>query len=252
LVEHVFEKVAGASDGIKRGMIRPMPSLHEDQRVRRGMERQLEVRRRMLDEGARPIGWKLGLGTPGAMEKLGTTAPLIGFLTDRGLLGSGASRAIGGWGKPMAEPEVAIHIERDVPGGADEAEAAAAIGAIGAAIELVDLADSSDIAEILAGDIFHRHVVLGPADAALGDGLRGEIRLGSADPKSVDDPYALTGRPAKVVAHVATHLAAFGETLRAGEVVIAGSILPALAVAPGDRLRYRLAPLGELTVDFKE
>jgi len=35
-------------------------------------------------------------------------------------------------------------------------------------------------------------------------------------------------------------------------VVIAGSIVPALAVAPGDRLRYRLAPLEELTLDFTE
>ena len=86
--------------------------------------------------------------------------------------------------------------------------------------------------------------------ASAGDGLHAEIRLGAADPKRLDDPYALTGDPAKVIAHVATHLAAFGETLRAGEVIIAGSIVPALPVAPGDRLRYRLAPLPELAVAF--
>ena len=216
------------------------------------MARQLELRTRMLDDGARPIGWKLGLGTPAAMEKLGTVAPLIGFLTDRGLVKPGRECSVGDWGKPMAEPEVAIHLASDVRGGSDRATASAAIGQLGAAIELVDLGDASDVEEILAGDIFHRHVVLGPGEAAIGDALRGEIRHGAADARMVDDPYTLTGDPAKVVAHVATHLAAFGETLRAGEIVIAGSIVPALAVAPGDRLSYRLRPLPELTVELTE
>ena len=246
----MFEKVVGGSDGFKSRHASGMTSLHDDPRVRRGMERQLELRRKALRDGARPLGWKLGLGTPAAMEKLGTAAPLVGFLTDRSVLEPDAECSVGGWGKPTAEPEVAIHVAADVPGGADRAESTAAIGGIGAAVELVDVGDSSDVEEILAGDIFHRHVVLGPAEAVLGDGLRAEVRLGAADPKPVDDPYALTGDPAKVVAHVATHLAAFGETLRAGEVIIAGSIVPALPVAPGDRLRYRLAPLPELAVAF--
>jgi 2-keto-4-pentenoate hydratase len=248
----VFEKVAGGPDGFKARHDPGMTLLHDDPRVRRGMERQLELRRRMLDDGARPVGWKLGLGTPAAMEKLGTVAPLIGFLTDRGLIDAGGECAVGAWDKPTAEPEVAIELASDLPGGADRTTAAAAIGHLGPAIELVDLGDASEVEEILAGDIFHRHVVLGPADAAIGDALRAEIRHGAADPKLVDDPYSLTGDPAKVVAHVATHLEAFGETLRAGEVVIAGSIVPALAVAPGDRLSYRLHPLPELTVELTE
>ena len=216
------------------------------------MQRQLAMRRRMLDDGARPVGWKLGLGTPAAMEKLGTAAPLVGFLTERSVLEPGATCAVGGWGKPMAEPEVAIHIGTDIPAATDRSAAAAAIGGLGAAIELVDVENSTDVEEILAGDVFQRRVVLGRPEAASADRLRAEIRLGAADAKTVDDPYALTGGPAKAVAHVATHLAAFGETLRAGEVVIAGSIVPALAVAPGDRLRYRLDPLPELSVEFAD
>ena len=229
-----------------------MTSLHEDPRVQRGMERQLELRRRLVSEGATPIGWKLGLGTPAAMERLGTSAPLVGFLTDRSVIEPGATCAVGDWGKAMAEPEVAIHVAADVPGGTEPPAAAEAIGGLGAAFELVDLGDAGDVEEVLAGDIFHRHVVLGAAEASSGDPLRAEIRLGAADAKTVEDPYALTGGPAKVVAHVATHLAAFGETLRAGDVIIAGSIVPALAVTPGDRLRYRLEPLPELALEFAE
>ncbi len=228
-----------------------MTALHEDSRVRAGMERQLAERRRMIADGARPIGWKLGLGTPAAMEKHGTSAPLVGFLTDRGLREDGSEIEIGAWSKPTAEPELAVHIAHDLPAGADRDAAAAAIGGLGVAIELVDLG-GGEVEEILAGDIFHRHVVLGGATAGVEPAdLRAVIAHG-ADTQEVDDPLALVGDPAAAVAHLATHLSAFGETLRAGDVLITGSIVPALSVAPGDTLAYRLEPLGELTLTFAE
>ena len=226
-----------------------MTALHDDPRVRRGMERQLELRRRILDDGARAIGWKLGLGTPAAMEQHGTTAPLVGFLTDRGLREPGSEIEIGGWTKPTAEPEIAVHIASDVPGNADRDAVAAAIGGLGVAIEIVDI-DGGEVETILAGDIFHRYVVLGGASGGVElDDLRAGIRHGDGA-EQVDEPLALVGDPITAVAHLATHLAAFGETVRAGEVLITGSIVPALAVAPGDQLRYRLEPLGELALTF--
>jgi 2-keto-4-pentenoate hydratase len=226
-----------------------MTALHEDPRVRRGMERQLELRRRLLDDGARPIGWKLGLGTAAAMSKHGTTAPLVGFLSDRGLREPGAEIEIGEWDNPTAEPELAVHVAHDVPADADHDAVAAAIAGLGIAIELVDLG-GGEIEDILAGDIFHRHVVLGPATSgvALGD-LHGEIRRGE-ETRRVDDPLALVGDPVAALAHLASHLAAFGETVREGEVLITGSIVAPLALTPGDRLQYRLEPLGELGLRF--
>ena len=153
--------------------MRPMTPLHEDPRVARGMERQLELRRPLIGEGARPIGWKLGLGTPAAMEKHGTTAPLVGFLTDRGLSepGRGARRSAAG-ATPTAEPEVAVHVAADIPAGADRDAVAAAVGGLGVAIEVVDIT-GAELEEILAGDIFHRHVLLGPAAALDAGALTG-------------------------------------------------------------------------------
>jgi 2-keto-4-pentenoate hydratase len=226
-----------------------MSALHEDPRVRRGMARQLESRRRLLDAGARPIGWKLGLGTAAAMEQHGIPAPLVGFLTDRSVREPDDPVAVGGWDRPTAEPEIAVHVGRDVQPDADRDAAGAAIAGLGVAIELVDLG-GGELEEILAGDIFHRHVVLGPpASAVAAPDLRGAIVLGD-DAQYVGEPLALVGDPATALAHLASHLAAFGETVRAGDVLITGSIVPALAVAPGQRLEYRLEPLGELDLEF--
>jgi 2-keto-4-pentenoate hydratase len=230
--------------------MRRMTALHDDPRVRRGMERQLELRRSVLDDGARPLGWKLGLGTPAAMEKHGTTAPLVGFLVDRGLREGGSEVSIGDWQKPHAEPEVAVQVSADVPAGADREAVAAAIGGFAVAIELVDIG-GGEVEDILAGNIFHRHVLLGGAVSVAPSELQGEIRV-SDEVIAVDDPWALVGDPVSALAHLAEHLAAFGETLRAGSVLIMGSIVPAIPLAPGDRLRYRLDPAGELSVGFVE
>ena len=226
-----------------------MTALHEDPRVVAGMRAQLVQRQRLLDAGARPVGWKLGLGTPAAMEKAGTAAALVGFLTDATVLDSGAEIAIGAWTKPGAEPEVAVHIGRDVAGGATAEEAAAAIAGLGAAIEVVDIdAPMDDPEAILGGDIFHRHVILGPPREHRGP-VRGEVRHGD-DVATAGDAFTATGDPAGNVRHVADQLAAFGQILSAGDVIIMGSIVPLIAVAPGDRIDYRNDPLGDLSVTF--
>ena len=139
------------------------------------MERQLELRRRMLADGARPIGWKLGLGTPAAMEKHGTSAPLVGFLTDRGLLEAGAAIASAtGASRPRSRRSPSTSPPTSRRRG--PRAVAAAIGGLGVAIELVDLG-GGEVEEILAGDIFHRHVMLGPAAASRPATCAAEIAL---------------------------------------------------------------------------
>jgi len=228
-----------------------MTALHEDPRVVRGMEAQFAQRRRLLDAGARPLGWKLGVGTPAAMEQAGTSAPLVGFLTDATLLESGAEVAVGEWTKPGAEPEIAVHVAADVAPDAGPDEARAAIGGLGPAIEVVDIEVPMDAVEpIVGGDIFHRGVILGPAQPVEPGAVRADVMLEGQPAQAVDDPFGVVGDPAAGVQHVATFLAAFGETLRAGEVIILGSLVPLIAVAPGDALTHAVDPLGTLAVAF--
>ncbi len=155
--------------------MRPMTALHEDPRVARGMERQLELRRRMLDEGARPIGWKLGLGTPAAMEKHGTTAPLVGFLTDRGLSEPGR-RARGrrlGATRPRSPRSPSTSPPTSPP--ARTATRSPPPSAASASRSSWSTSPALEVEEILAGDIFHRHVLLGPAAALDAGALHGRI-----------------------------------------------------------------------------
>ena len=75
----------------------------------------MELRQRLLDDGAKQIGWKVGLGAPAMLVKCGLTAPIVGFLLDRAELASGATVSLAGWQKPVAEAEIAAYIGRDLP-----------------------------------------------------------------------------------------------------------------------------------------
>jgi 2-keto-4-pentenoate hydratase len=211
-----------------------------DPRIERGTHAMLELRRARLDAGARPLGWKVGFGAPAALELLGTDRPLVGFLTDRGLIEDGATISVGDWTNPMLEPEIAAYV------GAD-----GTITGLSAAIELADVdLPPADPEAILAGNIYHRHVLLGPVDAGRVDGAGIGARLvrGGEVVAATDDPSALTGDIVEVVRLTAELLAACGEKLRAGDVVITGSAVPPLSVAAGDTVTAELGALGTLTV----
>jgi len=212
------------------------------ERITRGMEHQLADLRRTLGRDERPLGWKLGFGTEEAMKSLGIDAPLVGHLVPAARLESGAVVDISNWGNPKLEPEVVARVGEN-----------GEIAAIGAAIELVD-PDTGvrDPQEVLEANIFQRHVLLGPvteggdpADARL------SVLVNGAEAASAEDVTEATGDLDGLVKHVAETLKAAGAELERGDMVICGSIVPALDVAPGDTVEVRLPPHGSLTVSFE-
>ena len=66
-----------------------------------------------------------------------------------------------------------------------------------------------------------------------------------------DEVTEATGELDGLVKHVAKTLKAAGAKLERGDMVICGSIVPALDVEPGQTVDVSLAPLGSLTVSFE-
>jgi 2-keto-4-pentenoate hydratase len=213
-----------------------------DERITEGMKHQLADLRRTLDRDERPLGYKLGFGTEQAMKNLGTDAPLVGYLVTANRLESGAVVDISNWGNPKLEPEI-------VARAGEQGE----ITAIGAAIELVDLDTSlSDPQAILEANIFQRHVLLGPvSEGADPAEAKLTVLVDGEEVATADDVTAATGDLDGLVKHVASTLKGAGAELQRGDMVICGSIVPALDVAPGATVEVRLPPLGSLVVNFE-
>lgn len=218
------------------------------------MTRQFEARRRRLSAGDESLGWKVGFGAPAALARLKIEKPLVGFLLQSGRLDPGATVPLGGWTKAAAEPEIAVHLGRDLGGEVSADAARAAIAGLGPAIELVDVdVPPDDVEIILAANIFHRHVMLGPASAAYAGGdpsaLVGRVLRRGVAAQSTADLEANTGRIVDIVREVARVAGMFGETLRAGEVIIAGSIVAPIYIEPNDdRIGFVLDPVGSIEV----
>jgi 2-keto-4-pentenoate hydratase len=225
-----------------------------DPRIARGMERQTALRRSRLAAGAKIVGWKVGFGATAAQEKLRLTKPLVGFLLDAALLPNDADVSLRGWLRPAAEPEIAVYLARGVDAGADEQSARAAIGALGPAIELADVdCPVDDVEAVLACDIFQRHVVLGPRDATRAGarlaGLTGRVVRSGNDIAVPPDLESNTGRIVDIVRHVADVAVACGESLRAGQFIIAGSVTPPLSLDASDSaLTFALEPIGKVSI----
>jgi 2-keto-4-pentenoate hydratase len=224
--------------------------------IKKGMAVQLATRRARIAAGEEPLGWKVGLGAPSTLQKLCLDGPLVGFLMQGAQLPSGATVSLKGYAKPVAEPEIAVRMARELGANAQPNEVMAAIKEIMPAIELADLdllpsADSLDA--VLEGDIFQRHVVLGNTVRAGGgvEGLTSRVIRRGQEVNRTTEPEALTGKLLDIVALVANTLSAFGEKLSAGDIVITGSITPPAMIEPDEtEFVHALDPIGGVAVNF--
>jgi 2-keto-4-pentenoate hydratase len=214
----------------------------EDERVHRGTAAQLALRDEMLAAGAERLGWKLAFGAPAAAERWGIRGPAVGFLTDATHIAPGSTRSLADLETPALEFEIAVQVAVDASGPTP--------AGVGLAFELADLErKSEDLEEVVAGDVYHRGVVLGDLDHDPSE--VGPVRV-SRDGEEIgatDDPAAAVGGTVtEFVAYVDRYLAAFGEELRDGDVIITGSVVPLVPCADGGRFEIDGAALGSLSL----
>jgi 2-keto-4-pentenoate hydratase len=230
----------------------------EDRRIASGMRAQTELRKRRFNEGAHQVGWKVGFGAPAAQKNLKLTAPLVGFILDRAMLPTGSKVSLAGWQKPVAEAEIAAYMGQDLPANANRDDVRRAVAAIGPAIELADIdCPMDDVEAIIAGDIFQRHVILGRRDimrqGARLQGLKGRLTRSGNDVPVPADLETNIGDILNIVRHVADVAAAIGDTLRAGQFIICGSLTaPMFVEKEEDGIDFALEPIGGISVKFRD
>jgi 2-keto-4-pentenoate hydratase len=221
--------------------------------IGRGLAGMLAQRRQLIESGRTSLGWKAAFGAPSSLQRLGLAGPLVGYMTDASVVASGSEVDITGWTRAVAEPELAVYLGADVAAGSDEKVTAEAISAIGPAIELADIdRPPDDLESAIAGNIFHKAVVIGERDRtrSRGDlgGLEATILRDGAALAVTARLEELTGRLVGVLARLASLLADHGEVMRAGQLVICGSIVPPIEVAPGSSVELRLGKLPAISV----
>jgi 2-keto-4-pentenoate hydratase len=206
-------------------------------------------------QGRRVVGRKVGLTAKAVQTQLGVDQPDFGVLfADMEIAAGGvldAARVL----QPKAEAEVAFILGADLPDSETTPEsAAAAVAQVVAAIEIVDsrIADwKITFADTVADNGSSAFYVLGDDRKAL-EGLDlwtcGMALEVNGQVVSLGAGAACLGHPLNALAWLARTLAARGESLRAGDVVLSGALGPMVALQPGDTVRATIGGLG--TVGF--
>ena len=207
--------------------------------------------------GRRIVGRKIGLTAKAVQQQLGVDRPDFGVLfedmrvPDGGVLGPGLLQ-------PKAEAEVALVLARDLTQAAPSLEdVAAATAFAAAAIEIVDsrIADwKITFADTVADNGSSARFVLaeeGKPLAGLDLYSCGMVLEVDGQVASIGAGAACLGHPLKAAAWLAQTLAARGEPLRAGDIILTGALGPMVAIAPGQRVRAIVGGLGAVGFDYK-
>jgi len=218
--------------------------------------------RRMLErriaDGERVVGKKIGVTSEAVQRMLRVHQPDFGFLTDAMMFDSGAEIAIDALLiQPRAEGEIAFVLARDIRGpGVTEADVLDATRWVQPCFEIVDsrihdwrIRIQDTIADNASSGVF----VLGreQVDPRAVDlvGCRIAIEKNGA-PLSQGVGAAALGSPLASVAWLANTLSRFSISLRAGEVILSGSLVPLEPVRAGDRMSLSLEGVGTASVSF--
>lgn len=231
-------------------------AISDDARLVAGIAHQQALLSEATAAGSTVVGWKAGLGAPAARAALGLRAPLIGFLFDTTRAESRGTVDITRWSAPRAEAEIAVRLGVDVPPDASASQALDAVDAVASAIELVDLTQPpADPAQVLAGNIYHRVWLTGPflpVDGMLTlSGRTVRVETSTAGTLTVEDLEMLTGPVGAVLVEVARMAARIGRGLRAGDIVLLGSVVPLQEVSSGGSFRVVLDGRQPVEVTFR-
>jgi 2-oxopent-4-enoate/cis-2-oxohex-4-enoate hydratase len=210
---------------------------------------------RRLALGDRIIGKKIGLTSRVVQRSLGVSEPDFGQL----LASMVATDTIGTAGllQPRAEGEIAFLLERDLTGpGVSNADVLRATASVMPCFEIVDsrirdwrirlpdtVADNASAGMLVLGDRAVDPKTLDLSTCGMVLEKNGVLECTGAG-------AAALGSPVACVAWLVNTLGRFGMPLRAGEIVLSGSLGALIPVAAGDHLQLSIGGIGSASVRF--
>ena len=241
-----------------RTTIAPLTEQEPDIAIEDAYQISLRMLERRLAAAETMIGKKIGVTSKVVMDMLNVRQPDFGFLTDKMVYGNSAEvPASTTLIQPKAEGEIAFVLKQDLKGpGVTNADVIAATDFVMPCFEIVDsriqdwkikiqdtVADNASCGVIVLGDKAVSPLDVDLATCGIVVSLNGEIISTGAG-------AAAMGSPVNAVAWLANTLGGYGIELKAGEVILSGSLVPLQSVQAGDSMHMEIGGIGQATVRF--
>lgn len=213
--------------------------------------------RARIAEGRRVVGKKVGLTSRAVQQQLGVDQPDFGVLFDDMEFLDGDTVPAGLLMQPKVEAEVAFIVGRELRHEAPSwGEFLASLEGALPAIEIVDSAIADwkiGLADTVADNASSALYVLGHQPVAIGQLAGAELGMQmslNGAVVSVGSGAACLGHPLRAAYWLARTMAARGQPLREGELILSGALGPMAPVAAGDGVQARIGGLGSCSVRF--
>jgi 2-keto-4-pentenoate hydratase len=214
----------------------------------------------LLPSAGALVGYKIGCTSPVMQQYLDIPHPCGGGVFARGVHDSGASLQMRDYVHVGVECEIAVRLGQDLPPALAPFTAetvAQAIEAYHPAIEIVDerYADWASLgaATLVADDFFAAGCVLGkPVARSAAPDLLNVVGRAIVDGEEAGRGTGadVLGHPHHPLAWLANHLAQQGRGLRAGQIVLTGSLVKTIWLKAGATVTMELSELGGVEVRF--
>ncbi|MBI3824517.1 MAG: fumarylacetoacetate hydrolase family protein [Candidatus Rokubacteria bacterium] len=214
------------------------------------------LRAELVRRGERVIGWKAGFTSKATQAMFGADGPVCGFLLGSGVYAGGSEVPVSRFATVVVEAEIALVLGRDLAGpGVAPPQALLAVEGGLPALELVDFryTGTPGATDLIADGVYANAIVLGsPLSAVrhLDLALEGLVYELNGAVAATNTAAEVMGSPINSLAWIANHLAERGLSLRAGDVVMTGSVSALLRPRPGDTIRATYTRLGSVTARF--
>ncbi len=241
-----------------REMIAPLTEREPEISIEDAYHVSLRMVQRRVDDGEKIIGKKIGVTSKAVQDMLNVHQPDFGYLTDRMVYGNGDEMPISEQLiQPRAEGEIAFILKKDLAGpGVTNADVLAATEAVMPCFEIVDsrirdwqikiqdtVADNASCGLFVLGDSAVDPRKIDLATVGMVVEKNGSILSTGAG-------AAALGSPVNCVAWLANTLGRFDIPLKAGEVILSGSLVPLEPVVAGDFMRVEIGGIGSASVRF--
>ncbi|WP_431275874.1 2-oxopent-4-enoate hydratase [Variovorax ureilyticus] len=238
-------------------VVEPLTTRHADITIEDAYRIQQRLIARRIEAGEAIVGKKIGVTSKAVMNMLGVYQPDFGMLLDGMVYNEGEAIEASTLIQPKAEGEIAFILKRDLVGpGISAADVIAATEGVMACFEIVDsrirdwkikiqdtVADNASCGVFVLGDR-----VVSPLEVDLN--TCGMVLEKNGEIVATGAGAAALGAPANAVAWLANTLGQLGIPLKAGEVVLSGSLAIMVPVKAGDNLRVTIGGIGGCSVRF--
>ena len=217
------------------------------------------LQQRIELDGEKVIGKKIGVTSQAVMNMLGVKQPDFGYLTDAMVAEEGPALSITDkMIQPRAEGEIAFVLKKDLEGpGVTATDVLQATDFIVPYFEIVDsrirdwkigiqdtVADNASCGYFLLGQTAVAPSSVDLSTCGMVMELNGQVcSTGSG-------AAALGASPVSCVVWLANTLGRLGTPLKAGEVILSGSLVPLQPVKPGDYMSVSIGGIGRTSVRF--